>query len=226
MADYDREEYWDEDDGPALLTDESAMEWAQENREELKATFDTDAYHESVLAAHLALFPEAEAELKKADQRLVEGEFAEAAFHASRALEGYVRGVYLGPLIHVMTAGIAAGLKTPTEIARRFVPNQVKDAAALLTLGLSVFYAEEAKINERRKVILGAFAPEGPWRLRNEVDHTLEKLDQARATEIVRHAHERLPSIASVPILIFQEREEAAKKRLANPRRSPFADFE
>lgn len=224
MDDYDPAEFWDEDDQPELLTNETAMEWASENREELKAMFDTGAYHAAVLSAHKNIYLLAEAELAKARKRLEEGEFAEAAFHASRTLEGYVRAVYLHPLAHVMTVGIAAGLKTGQELARKFVPNQVKDTSALLTLGLSVFFDDEAKVIQNRKIILSTFAPEGAWKNRNEVDHTLSPLDEDAAMEIVEHAEERLPKVAAVPIAICREREEAERARQQSPR-ALFADF-
>jgi len=224
MTDDDRADLWDEeDDGPELLTDESASQWASDNREELKAMFDTDAYHAAVLDAHQKIFPIAIAELEKARRRLGEGDYPATAFHAARTLEGYVRAVYLVPLTHVMTVGIAAGLKTGAELARRFIPNQIKDTGALLTLGLSVFFADEPKVFEQRKIVLGAFAPESAWSTRNEADHTLNQMDHASALAILEHAERCLPMIAMVPTDVLQQRE-ADRRRQVPPRAQPW-DF-
>lgn len=213
--DYDKYELWDEDDdGPLLFTEDEAWSWGSTNIQELREALEPGQYETHVIDAHRDSYRRAAALVAKARERLDQKNYAEAVFNASRALEGYVRAVYLRPLISVMTAGITVALKTPPDLAREFMPAQIKNARFLLLLAFSVLTGDEAEAKKKRTAVLATFDSEGPWRARNEADHTFDDISEAMARAMVDHAEARLPVIAEIA-----ERQRAARDAPPPPRK-------
>ena len=97
------------EDDPAFK--EAAAERAANNFDDLQARYAEIDVERKMIDPHRSIWSLAQEELVTQRLRLGEGHAEEAVFHAARAFEGYLRGVYLAPVIEQMLTPFESRLK-------------------------------------------------------------------------------------------------------------------
>src|ERR1700722_7761281 len=92
-------DYWVDE-----VLDLHGPEWAAERADEIIKEYQNSGLSDSILAAHQDAARDADALFERANERLDQGVFDEAAFAAFRALEGYCTSVFIVTLHEVLTA--------------------------------------------------------------------------------------------------------------------------
>ena len=131
----------------------AAREWADDNRDELVATYAEGDLVDATIQAHKGSWPVVERSLERAKARTASGDLDEAAFHLSRTLEGYARAVYLTPLFNAMTRASYDRLKISQLHMKDIVPTQSRNAARLLLFALVGITNDPKDAIEIRKTI-------------------------------------------------------------------------
>jgi hypothetical protein len=207
---YDEGLDWDITDDDRF--EERAREWAEENADALVTDFTEYGLADKAIQAHNDAWPRVQAILQTADARSSTGNNDEAVFHLARALEGYVRAVYLDPIVSQLLDTLSSRQSAALVRNSDLLPNQLRDTGRLLMFSLIGFTTDVNEADDIRKMIMKAVNG-GVWRAtRNRVVHSLYHPERTEVVSLAIVVNDALSRAAGPLLKRIREQEEAAEK--------------
>lgn len=188
--------------------------------EEIRDSVDREDLVSGMAQRHSEEWSRVAYELKKAEKRLNEGEQEEAIFHASRAFDGYIGAVCVGPIREQIVAKFERLLPNVTE---GDILKQVTGLGGGMTFAsFAISAAVEEKVTadavvERFRLFIGTREKYGEWQERNPVFHTTKRTNVGKAKAFLTQIGELLGQISSPLQRIVDEREARRKLEHASP---------
>jgi hypothetical protein len=193
-------------------------EWVREVAPEIAQDYQKSGLYNTMLDAHRKLYSLTVEAMSKANLRLASGDFEEAVFHASRAFDGYCRGVFVEPLRERVFEPLAEALPHAARSLTRILksPTGFGGFADFLQIGIAAT-ADPATIDDLWNN-LSTFLNGGDrgvtWQLRDTNSHSVKQIDEAQAhafVDKVQSLFGRLTAPIVKAVSEIDERYEAAR---------------
>lgn len=221
------EDGWDIKDDPSF--DEAAAEWADKKAEELKAEWAASGLEQTIEKAHETAWPEVQRALARAVQREAEANYDEAAFHLARALEGYLRAVFLNPAAEQLFEPFSDLRNAALIEVFDIVPSSLVGRAPqrLLLFALIGVTGDVDAAKAISSSVSGAFNG-GPWKTRNRVAHSLHVPDKGEVAALSARVRKALDTVSAPLVKRLTEKAERAAeaKRLREAQRASIWSFD
>jgi hypothetical protein len=182
----------------------------EESGEEIRDSVDRRELLQLMLLKHVDDWPKVERELAKASKRLKDGEYEEAIYHASRAFDGYVDGVFIGPIRRQIVGKFERLLPNVTADGVLKQVNGMTGGSTFTSYAMSAAVEDEASAQAlvaQFRDFIGSRDKYGVWQLRNALFHTTENTDAGRATSFLRAATDLLVEMSAPFRAMAEERE-------------------
>lgn len=182
----------------------------EEHGEEIRESVDRRELLALMSRQHSAEWPKVERELAKAEERLKDGEYEEAIFHAGRAFDGYIGSVCIDPIRTQMIAKFERLLPDVSDDDVLKQVNGMVGGAIFTSFAISTATEDQTSAEDllrRFRDFIGTRDKYGVWQLRNPIFHTTDTTDAGRAKSFLSHVNDLLADISAPLRAIAEERE-------------------